>query len=375
MLSEQARISVITCAPYEGYVFTLYGHAAFRVLDPEQNIDCVFNYGIFNFSESNFILRFALGQTDYKLEAYDYLSYIVEYQMRGSEVTEQILNLSEEDKNMVWLALIENAKPENKIYRYNFFFDNCATRLPAVLEANINGEIIYHGMPEQKTFRDMINYCTRNHSWLTFGCDLVLGSPTDRIATPHEMMFLPSYLEESLDKASIYDFGREERPLVEKKNVIEAVSDDEEQTDILNTVFTPLVCSWLLFFLTTALTIYGYYKKRAFIGFDIFIFTLAGIAGVLLFFLCFISEHPSIWPNWSVIWIHPFHLFGAVLFCIKKWKKAAYCYHFINFAALSLMLAGWYFIPQHMNIAFIPLVATLWLRSGYGIYRYKQQFG
>jgi len=366
-LSEEAKISILTSAPYQDEVFTVFGHAAFRVSDPVAQGDWVFNYGIFDFSQSNFILRFALGETDYVLGVTNYQSYIIEYQMRGSDVTEQVLNLTQEEKNRLFNALAENAKPENRVYRYNFFFDNCATRLPEMVERYTEGEVIYNDTPQQKTFREMVHNCTARNKWLTFGIDLALGSPADRLATPHEMMFLPYYLKEIYEKATIVSPDGSERKMVSGTTVINAIESDEEDNSIFNTIFTPIVCGWLLFALIAAITFKEKRQKKYYRAVDIILFTIAGIAGCVLFFLCFISVHPSIWPNWSVVWLHPFHLIGVLLFSLKKAKKAAYYYHFINFAALSLFLLGWYFIPQQMNTAFIPLIATLGLRSAYAI--------
>ena len=213
-LSEEARISLMTSAPYDEEVFTVYGHAALRIYDPKQNIDYIFNYGIFDFSKPNFIYRFAKGETDYKLGVADFQDYVIEYQMRGSDITEQVLNLTQEEKEHIWDALLINYRPENRVYRYNFFFDNCATRPAAILEKEINGSVDYQYPYQSQTFRDLINYCTRNHPWLTFGCDLALGSPTDREATQHEMLFLPPYLKEAFSKATIT--GRDNPPIGER---------------------------------------------------------------------------------------------------------------------------------------------------------------
>lgn len=363
MLSENGKISVITCAPYDGEVYTVFGHAAFRVEDPEQNLDIVFNYGMFDDSAPYFIYRFAKGETDYKLGINEYLSYIVEYQMRGSDVTEQVLNLSHDEKNRLWMALLLNSRPENRTYRYNFFFDNCATRLPAMIEKYVDGKVIYNDPPHQLSFRKMVHDCTRNHKWLTFGIDLALGSPADRLATPHEMMFLPNYLKDALEKATLSGKTGDERPLIVKTTLIKAVEPDKEEIDLLDDVFTPLVCGWILFFIVLFLTCREKKKRKYYRIIDIVLFTIAGVAGIVMFYLCFVSEHPTLWPNWSIIWLHPFHLVGVILFSVKKANKAAYYYHFINFAALTLFLLGWYFIPQELNVAFIPLIATLGLRS------------
>ncbi len=373
-LSEEARISLMTSAPYDEEVFTVYGHAALRIYDPGQNIDYIFNYGIFDFSKPNFIYRFAKGETDYRLGVTDFQDYVIEYQMRGSEITEQVLDLTREEKERIWEALLINHRPENRVYRYNFFFDNCATRPAAILEKEINGKVDYHYPYQSRTFRELINHCTRNHPWLTFGCDLALGSPTDRKATLHEMLFLPPYLKEAFSKATVTDPDGTIRPLVSETRVIEAAEADEPEKDIWDWL-TPLACSWLLFGIILAITWIEWRKRRYFQSVNRILFTVAGAGGVILFFLGFISTHPCTWPNWSLLWLQPLDLVAVILFCVKKLKKAAYYYHFINFAMLTLMLLGWHFIPQHLNSAFIPLVASIWVRSGWDVYRKKWKFG
>lgn len=367
-LSDSARISVLTAAPSDDEVYTLYGHTALRVKDTQYKLDVVFNYGIFDFSKPHFIYRFALGETDYRLAAYRFADYIIEYEMRGSEVTEQVLDLTATEVRRIWSALIENAKPENAVYRYNFFFDNCATRPAAIVEELVDGDVKYNDPPELQTFRSLINHCTRNHPWLTFGCDLALGSPTDRDATPHEMLFLPMCLKEAFAKATIVDPDGSERRLVGKTLRLseETFGDEDEGAGWC----TPMLCSVVLFSLTLLVTLVEWRRKTCFRWVDCVLFATAGMAGVVLFFICFVSTHPCVSPNWSVVWLHPLGLMGAVLFAVKKLRRAAYYYNFTNFAALTLLLAGWSVIPQHLNTAFIPLVATLWLRSGYGIYRW-----
>ncbi len=368
-LSDSARISVLTAAPSDDEVYTLYGHTALRVKDSQHKLDVVFNYGIFDFSKPHFIYRFARGETDYKLAAYRFSDYIIEYEMRGSEVTEQVLNLTATEVRRIWSALIENVKPENAVYRYNFFFDNCATRPAAIVEELVDGELKYNDPPEPQTFRSLINHCTRNHPWLTFGCDLALGSPTDRETTPYEMLFLPMCLKDALAKATIVGTDGSERRLVDKTLRLseETVGDDGEGTEWC----TPMLCSVMLFSIILLVTLVEWRRKIYFRWVDCVLFATAGMAGVVLFFICFVSTHPCVSPNWSVVWLHPLGLVGVVLFAVKKLRRAAYYYHFTNFAALTLLLAGWSFIPQHLNIAFIPLVASLWLRSGYGIYRWR----
>ena len=141
LLSKDAEISLLTVSPSEDEVYTVYGHTALRVRDASKKLDTVFNYGIFDFSKPNFIYRFAKGETDYRLAAQYTRDFLIEYEMRGSEVTEQILDIDSAGKARIWEALMINNRPENRVYRYNFFFDNCATRPAAIIEKLAGGKI------------------------------------------------------------------------------------------------------------------------------------------------------------------------------------------------------------------------------------------
>ena len=379
-LSENAQISLLTCSPSDEAVYTVYGHTSIRVrdtipIDSVQNrvIDTVFNYGIFDFSKPNFIYRFAKGETDYMLLAYDFEHFLADYQMRGSEVYEQVLNLTHDEKNELWQALIMNVQPENRVYRYSFFYDNCSTR-PAVLIKNvIKGTIAFSDHLKPRTFREMINYCTRNHPWITFGCDIIIGCPADHLTTKEESFFIPEYLKNEYAQAWIIRPDGSKQKLILEEHILAEESVDTENTE--TSFFTPFICSLLFFFVILSLTLFEWQKKKYYRWLDCLLFFIAGVAGCIVFFLSFISVHPGTWPNISLVWLHPAHLIGTVLFAVKKLKKAAYYYHFINFVALLLVLPVWDFIPQHLNIACIPLIASLLIRSGYCLIRKKLNIG
>jgi hypothetical protein len=368
-LSPQAQISLLTSSPSDEDVYTVYGHTALRVNDPGTATDLVFNYGIFDFSTPNFIYRFAKGETDYQVRAYEFKYYLTEYRDRGSEVYEQVLTLLPEEKESLWQALVLNERPENRVYRYNFFFDNCATRPAAMIENNIKGIIRYPPQTKPATFREAINYCTRNHPWITFGCDLIMGLPTDRVMTPKETFFLPEYLKQAFDRAeTVRSDGVQ--PLVAK--VIVRAVETPSAKGAPSFFASPLFCFTLFFVLILMLTRHEWRRQRYFRLPDALLFLLAGTAGCILFFLSFISVHPAMFPNISLLWLHPLHLAGAVLFSVKKLNALAFWYHFINFVVILIMAAAWIFIPQHFNPAFIPLIASLWIRSGMTLLRRKR---
>ena len=367
-LSMQAQISLLTCSPNDEAVYTLYGHTALRVFDPETNRDFIFNYGVFDSLKPNFIYHFAKGETDYALGVTLFINYLTEYKLRGSEVCEQMLNLRPEEKESLWQALWRNSLPENRTYRYNFFFDNCATRPVVMIENNIRGLISYAPPTANPAFRDVINNCTREHPWVTFGCDLVLGLPTDRKMTYRETFFIPDYLKNSFDKAEIIRNGKSE-PLVIQTNILAEESRMPEASP--SPLTAPFTC-FTLFFLVILLLTYNERRRKTYYRFiDCILFFFAGMGGCILFFLSFISVHPSIFPNMSLLWLHPLHLIGVVLFSVKKFNLIAFWYHLINFAVIFMMCVAWIFIPQHFNVAFIPLIASLLLRSGGALLRKK----
>ena len=376
ILSEHAIVSLLTTTPCDDAVYTLYGHTSIRVRDsiaPDKKIDLVFNYGLFDQSQPFFVYHFAKGDLDYVLGYDNFADFAMDRHLQNSSLYEQILNLTPQEMQDLWTALIINVQPQNRTYRYNYFFDNCATRPANLIEKVITGNVVYKEMPETKTFRDIINYLTRDNAWLTFGCDLVLGVQTDRVVKFRETFFIPEYLYNAFASAQIVNPDGTKRPLVSAENtLVESVPD----ADIVN-VFTPpppFVCSLLLFLAVLFTTWIEWRKKKYFRWLDCLLFFAAGVAGCIMFFLCFLSEQPYTWPNISIVWLHPLHWMGVVLFAVKKFNKAAYIYHFINFVALLLMLAVWIFIPQHLNIAFIPLIAILLLRSGYCLIRNKMNF-
>lgn len=358
-LSDRAVISLVTYDPSEGAVFTVYGHTAIRVNDRENDIDSIFNYGIFDFSESNFIYRFTKGETDYKLGVVSYRHLLAECNFRGCGAREQILNLLPDEKQSLWEALLINARPENATYRYNFLYDNCATRPLILIEKHVTGRIEYRPVSERHSFRSLINHCMRNNPWMIFGTELVLGSPTDRLASPREELFLPLYLEAAFAGANIIDANGSERPLVIGTNTIA----ETLPADIQKQPISPLGCSLLFLGAIILLTWWELSKKTRFRGLDALLLTIAGLAGSLIFFLAFVSVHPATWPNYIIIWLHPIHLLGAALMLIKKYERAARIYLMVNSALIIIFLIGMPLIPQSVNIAVIPMMLAFVIRA------------
>ena len=202
------RLSLLTCGPGTE-IYSLFGHTALRYEDRRRGIDAVFNYGLFSFDTPNFVLRFTLGETYYQLGATDYKYFLAEYQMTNRDVWQQTLNLSSEEKRRLIALLEENYRPENRVYLYNFFHDNCSTRPRDLVERTVKGRLHYADdmttTDTGRSFRDIVHQYCKGDPWSQFGIDLCLGSEADRPISRRQMMFAPFYLKDFFATAMLAD--------------------------------------------------------------------------------------------------------------------------------------------------------------------------
>ncbi len=361
---DSIRISLLTCAS-GGEIYSLFGHTAIRYENFTRGIDAVFNYGMFNFNTPNFIFRFALGETDYQLGVTDYERFAAEYDYFGRDVWQQTLNLSQEEKTRLVNLLQENYLPENRVYRYNFFYDNCATRPRDLIEKAINGSLEYaDNMTDTQTgitFRDLLHRYTEGHPWSRFGIDLCIGSQADKPINRRLMMFIPFYVQEFFNKAQIADTTGQVRPLVAADEKV--VATGSTAADHQSGGITPMQASLLLFIIVTTATIYGIRKGKTLWGVDLILFLVAGLAGCVLAFLVLFSQHPAVSPNYLLFVFHPLHLLCLPCMLNKVRKKKLSQYMLGNFIVLTLFIGLWAIIPQEFDLAVLPLALCLLIRS------------
>ena len=224
--AQSRRVSLLTCSPGEE-VYALFGHTAIRVVDEAAGIDVVFNYGLFSFDEPHFIWRFVLGETDYLLGAIDYEYFLGEYAIRGSGVTEQVLNIDDAQASRLMNALVVNSMPANRKYRYNFFYNNCTTKArDKIFEVLDGSTIVYNtsSVGEIMSFRDILHLYTDDNLWARFGIDLLLGAPADIKAGRDGAQFAPLIFRDELADASI-ESASDTIPLVAEQNELPASGD------------------------------------------------------------------------------------------------------------------------------------------------------
>lgn len=358
--NDSIRLSLLTCAPGEE-IYSLFGHTAIRYENPSQGVDVVFNYGLFSFDTPNFIFRFSLGETDYQLGATNYSHFAGEYAFFGRSVWQQTLNLTNEEKIDLIRLLQENHRPENRVYRYNFFYNNCATRPRDKIEESIAGKVIYPTEPQDgsRSFRDIVHQYCKGHPWARFGIDLCIGSEADQPITQRQMMFAPFYLMDAFAGAQIKNDSIQ-RPLTEASELIVDATPEEDES---RWIPTPLQCALLLFILTAGTTIYGIRRRTGLWGVDLLLFGAAGIVGCVLAFLALFSEHPAVSSNFLLLVFHPGQLLFLpyIIYCDRKRKKCWYLT--LNLVVLTLFIVLFPLIPQRFDFAVVPLALCLLIRS------------
>ena len=197
-LSDSASISLLTASPWNGALYALFGHTAIHVQDDSTGVDLVYNYGFFDSSQPHFYYNFVRGKTDYILGVTTFADFLFEYDHKGQQVIEQEIAFSSVEKQQLYEALFVNALPENRSYRYNYFYDNCSTRPRDMIEKSIKGTIHYPPTPQEQSYRDLLHECLDAYPWISFGIDLVIGTGADKTIGLREKMFLPSYLMDAL---------------------------------------------------------------------------------------------------------------------------------------------------------------------------------
>lgn len=359
-ISDSAVVSLLTCSPGEE-VYSKFGHTAIRIADRKNNIDVVFNYGIFSFETSNFYYKFIKGETDYQLGIYDTRNFLPEYAQRNSMVVEQVLNLSAAEKRDLFNLLMQNYLPENRTYRYNFIFDNCATRPRDKILASLHGYVKFQENYESKTFRQLVGFYVGNDTWLKFGIDLVFGIRADRIASESESMFLPEVLMGEFQTAQITAREGGAKKMVSERRILVQKTDTKEESTFW--LFKPMAFSILLLIIGSAITFWDTKRKYYYRPFDAFLFGLTGVAGVIIAYLMFFSLHPLVKSNLNLLWLNPLSLIIVSLLWVRRLRVALFFYQIINVVFLLAALFTFAISVQSINIAAYPIIVLLLMRS------------
>lgn len=366
-LTPAAEISVLTVGPGES-LNDAFGHNAFRVKDEKRGLDVVFGYGEYDFDAPNFYLKFAQGKLNYLISKNNFSDFYKFYAFYDRTIEEQILNISSDEKQRFFDYLTNNYKPENRKYLYDFFYDNCATRIRDVAKiATLDRiEFITPDNFEPKTFRELIHDHVGLNTWGSFGIDLALGSIIDREASPYEHMFLPKYINSFFGEAKLNSGGM----LVKNSSTLYA---KRKATNSLSIFLSPLFILGLI----SALIIYITYKnvktKNRSKWLDVMIFVITGIVGVILFLLWFATDHTTTGYNYNMLWAFPFNILIIGQLCKKESKNWFKAYLKFLLIMLILMTMHWFIGVQVFSIGLIPVMIALVIRYFYLLQHFKKQ--
>lgn len=356
-LSDQSTVSVITCGPDPGVVYLAFGHSAIRVNDPVGGFDYVFNYGIFDFNQPNFYLNFARGSNNYLLGAYDYQHFQQSYIEDNRFLHEQVLNLTTGQKQQLYEFLVWNALPENRAYWYDPYYDNCATRIRDAFVKVFGERVKFDGsyIKTDYTIRQLTDIYLINYPWGDLGIDICQGMPIDVKATPSQHMFLPAYVESGFDHATIRNDSATIPLVAEKKIVYESIPQPAAGLP------HPLYVFSFVAFIALILCGRDFRRQDASTWFDVLLFGLTGLIGIVLLLLWFFTDHKASANNLNIIWALPTHFVAVIAFMRNPpWLKT----YFLITALIQLfLLAGWLFLPQQLNTALIPIVVALMMRA------------
>ena len=351
---DSVEVALLTCQPHEE-IYSLYGHTALRYHDMRTGDDWAFNYGVFNFHAPFFTLRFVFGLTDYELGVLPTKIFQQEYRYYGSQVTEQVLNLTAQEKQAIWQALADNYREENRIYRYNYFYDNCTSRARDMVERVISGQIRYQPRPDYSpTYRQMVHDCTQNHPWATWGNDFLLGIKADMKTDLRQQEFLPNNLMYDFARAQIIRQDGSQVPLVKETRIlvpsgVQVVSQDFP--------LAPTECAIILLAISLLIFALEWKKKQTYKWWDILLMTVQGVMGLVLFAMIF-SQHPTVSINLQILLFNPLPF--LYIYKVYKGKKTHYWNLLLCMAVLFLIGSIFQHYAEGLLIVALCLLIRYW---------------
>lgn len=364
-LSEQAEISVLTIDPGTS-LNDAFGHSAFRIKDPTNGTDLVFNYGVYDFETPNFYMKFAQGKLNYLIGLNYYEDFFEAYLAQNRTIKEQILNLSATEKQKLFDYLLNNYKPENRGYLYEFFYDNCATKIKDVVNTSLNNNLVFN-KPENfkdQTFRSLIYGNVNKNSWGSFGIDLALGSVIDRKAKTEDHMFLPENIYKFFEVATIKG---SDKPLVKESNVLFKQTDTPVTTSFLT---SPLFVFGILGIFILFITYKDFKNKKRSVWLDVTLFSFTGLVGILILLLWFATDHTGTHQNYNLLWAFVLNIF--VIGQLFKQQASGWFIKYLKLLVilLCLLTLHWTMGVQVFAIGLIPFLIALFVRYIYLIKYY-----
>ena len=359
VLSQSSNDTIaylITCGPGID-TYSNYGHSALRIAIPGKHTDIIYNWGVFEYNTKNFAWKFAKGRLDYMLDTEITKGFLQSYFFEQRYVYSQRFNIDSKEVRKLTELINENLRPENIKYRYDFFYDDCSTRIRDLLEKSIGDKLKYPPVEIGKveTFREMVARYQNPFPWLKFGVDLIMGSTSDKKAHFRDQMFLPIDMRNGLSKTLV---RRSDKmiPLLQNPEILIDFKNPQIKQNIFLSppfVFTVLIIVILI--------LAGLTKNRKIIRImDIIIYAVFSILSILMIFFNFFTDHQQMKWNLNIIWLNPFIVVCLLMLILNKTGEVWFR---IVFYISAAFLVVHYVLPQQFNIGFLLLDIIIVIRS------------
>jgi hypothetical protein len=358
---ESIRISILTCAPGD-QLYSIYGHNAIRIIDSNKGTDLVYNYGTFDFNTPGFAIKFMRGKLPYVLSIADYYDFLDEYKYYKRSVTEQVLYLDPVQQQKIMQYLAVNMLPENRAYKYDFFMDNCATRIRDIINKNVSNFVWDESKASGKTFRQIIKEYQKVMPWTNFGIDLIIGAPADRKTTLREEAFIPDYLSSAIQYARYKD-PRQTGLLFRKIDILTF----PPKPAVNNFLLSP----WLIFIILLLIEINIYFRYlKGSVGkwiqrYDVLWLVIITFSSALMLFMWFGTDHIPTKYNWNILWANPLI---PVWWWMHK-KGNPFSNKIVYFVAACILISminaipGCQFLPQFFHPLVIMIGSILLIKG------------
>ncbi|WP_369049176.1 DUF4105 domain-containing protein [Tenacibaculum sp. UWU-22] len=357
-LSTFSKISIVTVGPGKK-LYEKFGHSAIRVKDPVLGLDLIYNYGIFDFNAPNFYTNFFKGKLIYKLVGYPFRYFKEDYTRDKRWVKEQVLNLTEQERQQFFMYLYNNAKPENANYLYDPFFNNCATKMRDVTTSILGDKVTFSTdfVKQNKSLRQLMNQEVYWNTWGGLGLNLISGCKLDKKVEAMAYMFLPKYVYESFKNATVFIENQPKKLVKESRTIL-----DFKEPPLKSDTISPLLIFTVLLVLGLFFTYRDYKNKKETVWFDFLLFFLTGIVGVIVVFMWFFTSHSATPNNLNFLWAFaPNVVVGFLLF---KKNKPQWLQKYIGLLLIMLvaMILIWILKIQVFSWCLLPIYALLLIR-------------
>ena len=357
-LSVYSEISIVTAGPGTD-LYSAFGHSALRIKDPLLQLDIIYNYGVFDFNAPNFEINFVKGNLYYTLARYDFKHFLQTYKNEKRWIKQQVLNLTLKEKQAYFLFLEKNAKPENAVYSYDPYFNNCATILRDITTTILGDKVSFNEIETEKdqTLRGLMNKEIQWNTWGNFGINLIAGTILDKKATYAQYMYLPDYIYSAFKDATLFVKNQPEK-LVKREDILLDFKEPEQKTGL----FSPFLILSLIAILGIFITYKDFKnnKRTKFLDFTMFFTT--GIIGSVIAFLWLFSSHLTSPNNFNILWAFMPNLIVAFLLLKNHPQKWLQKYMLFLLVLLICIPILWLAKIQSLPIAISPLLFLFFVR-------------